>query len=147
MRAVSCLLVAAAVQTAAAFVAPQGPMNQPSLHSAGKAVMPMEPVQETSSPLVTVAMASVLGLVLGLASVPKVAMAQDATGLDSKQGLGRLQIPKDASQGDVSKVKEELKKAQEALNKNAKSKEERLKIEMEKLRETAASADLTFTSP
>ena len=138
MRAVSCLLVAALVQTAAAFVAPQGPMNQPGLHSAGKAGMPMEPVQETSSPLVTVAMASVLGLVLGLASVPKVAMAQD---------LGRLQIPKDASQGDVSRVKDEMKKAQEALNKNAKSKEERLKIEMEKLRETAASADLTFTSP
>mmetsp|Transcript_58250 Transcript_58250/g.109039 ORF Transcript_58250/g.109039 Transcript_58250/m.109039 type:complete len:121 (+) Transcript_58250:47-409(+) len=75
-RLLLCLLGTAVLQ-AAAFVAPEGGVNPPDMRAAGKAApLPMEPAQaSTSSPFAVIALSSMLGLVLGLATAQP-AMAQ-----------------------------------------------------------------------
>mmetsp|Transcript_6373 Transcript_6373/g.14695 ORF Transcript_6373/g.14695 Transcript_6373/m.14695 type:complete len:151 (+) Transcript_6373:50-502(+) len=147
-RLLCCLVGAALLQAATAFVAPQGAVNQPGLRAAGKtAPMPMDAAQETtSSPMAVVAMASMLGLVLGLASAPKPAMAEITATNGGYSNMSVTQEDKDRMLKQKQRLKDEIAKQNETFKKNAKSKEERLKIEMEKLRAEAAKADTTYAS-
>ncbi|CAK9039182.1 unnamed protein product [Durusdinium trenchii] len=114
------ILLSAALVPSSAFVAPGAP--RPALRSANQVeqMQRVEMIEEPSSfPFGAVAMASVLGLMVGLASGPQMAMAQEkkeAVVVDKK-----------------AKLKAEVEKAQAAFSQNAKSKEERLKEQMKQL--------------
>ena len=113
-RFVAFILGAVFVQSAA-FVTPGATPS--ALRSKYVQIQQAEMPQETSMPTSfgAVVMASFVGLMLGLTSTPQMASAQSAPAaapvkVDSK-----------------AKLKAEMEKAQAALQKNAKSKEERLK--------------------
>ena len=127
-RFVAILLGAVFVQSSA-FVAPGAP--QPALRSGRyeqmrRAEIPQE--TNSSSPLGAVVMASFMGLILGLTS-PKMAFAEE----------------KKAPVVEA-KLKAEVAKAQAAIQKNAKSKEDRLKEQIAQLKEVEKTADLNFAT-
>lgn len=77
-------------------------------------------------------MASLLGLIVGFSS-PQMANAEEA-----KDGV----IPMDKK----AKLKAEIEKAQAAIQKNAMSKEDRLKVQIAQLKEVEKTADLNFAT-
>ena len=85
-----------------------------------------------SSPFAAVVMASCLGLMLGFTSSPNVARAEEAAApvLSDKK----------------AKLKAEVEKAQAAIKKNAKSKEERLKEQIAQLKEVEKTAETDFAT-
>lgn len=80
-----------------------------------------------------VLMASFVGLILGLSSSPQMANAEE-----KKDGV--VAVDKKA------KLKAEIEKAQAAIQKNAKSKEDRLKEQIAQLKEVEKTADLNFAT-
>ena len=130
-RFVAILLGAVFVQSSA-FVAPGAP--QPALRSGRYEQMQRAEIpQETnsSSPLGAVVMASFMGLILGLTS-PKMAFAEEK----------KAPVVEDKK----AKLKAEVAKAQAAIQKNAKSKEDRLKEQIAQLKEVEKTADLNFAT-
>ena len=114
-----------------AFVAPGAP--RPALRSVNQVeqMQRVEMPQETSTfPFGAVAMASMLGLMLGFTSGPQMAMAEEAKDaaapviLDSK-----------------AKLKDEIKQAKAAFAKNAKTKEERVKEQLQQLETYSKTAN------
>ena len=131
-RFVAILLGAVFVQSSA-FVAPGAP--QPALRSGRYEQMQRAEIpQETnsSSPLGAVVMASFMGLILGLTS-PKMAFAEEGN-------AAPVVVDKKA------KLKSEIEKAQAAIKKTAKSKEDRLKEQIAQLKEVEKTADLNFAT-
>mmetsp|Transcript_88445 Transcript_88445/g.108293 ORF Transcript_88445/g.108293 Transcript_88445/m.108293 type:complete len:133 (-) Transcript_88445:112-510(-) len=130
LRFVAILLGAAFVQSSA-FVTPGAP--RPALRSNNRyEQMQQAEIPETNStPLGAVVMASFMGLMLGLTSTPKIAMAEEAA---------PVVVDKKA------KLKSEIEKAQAAIKKNAKTKEERLKEQIAQLKEVEKTADLNFAT-
>ena len=129
MRFVAIVLAAAFVPSSA-FVAPGA---RPALRSTRYEQMQPEIPQthSESSPFAAVVMASCLGLMLGLTSGPKVAMAEEAAPVLSDK---------------KAKLKAEVEKAQAAIKKNAKSKEERLKEQIAQLKEVEKTAETDFAT-
>eukprot|EP00913_Durusdinium_trenchii_P005396 g5030.t2 len=121
------ILLSAALVPSSAFVAPGAP--RPALRSASQVeqMQRVEMIEEPSTfPFGAVAMASVLGLMVGLASGPQVAMAEDA--------------PAAPVMDKKAKLKAEVEKAQAAFSKNAKSKDDRLKEQMKQLEDFSKTA-------
>ena len=130
-RFVAILLAAAFVQSFA-FVAPGAP--RPALRSSTRyeQMQQTEIPEETSSPpFAAVLMASFVGLMLGFTSSPNVARAEESAApvVDKK-----------------AKLKAEIEKAQAAIKKNAKSKEERLKEQIAQLKEVEKTAETDFAT-
>ena len=127
------ILLGAVFAQSSAFVAPGAP--QPALRSGRYEQMQRAEIpQETnsSSPLGAVVMASFMGLILGLTS-PKMAFAEE------KNAAPVVEDKK-------AKLKSEIEKAQAAIKKNAKSKEDRLKEQIAQLKEVEKTADLNFAT-
>eukprot|EP00438_Fugacium_kawagutii_P016946 Skav230409 [mRNA] locus=scaffold4006:61407:61820:+ [translate_table: standard] len=134
-RFVAILLGAAFVQSSA-FVTPGAP--RPALRSSTqyeqmqqRAEIPEE--SSPSSPVGAVVMASFLGLILGLTSSPNMAMAEEAA-------------PAPAFVDKKAKLKAEIEKAQASIKKTAETKEERLKRQIQQLKDVAKTADTTFAT-
>ncbi len=130
-RFLAILLGAVFVQSSA-FVAPGAP--RPALRSTRYEQMQRQaeiPEETSNSPFAAVLMASFVGVMLGLTSGPKVAMAEEAA---------PVVVDKKA------KLKAEIEKAQAAIKKNAKSKEERLKEQIAQLKEVEKTAETDFAT-
>ncbi|CAJ1377086.1 unnamed protein product [Effrenium voratum] len=129
------LLLSAAVVRSVAFVAPNAPNTAVHLSGASqmRAEMPRaEAEAEATSPVGAVMLASLVGLMVGLAS-PQMAMAEDAPAAPA---------PVDKK----AKMKDEMAKAQAALQANAKSKQDRLKEQIQQLKDLEKTADLTYAT-
>ena len=131
-RFVAILLAAALVQSFA-FVAPGAPRH--ALRSTRYEQMQQQtemPEETSSPPFAAVLMASFVGLMLGFTSSPNVARAEEAA----------APVVSDKK----AKLKAEVEKAQAAIKKNAKSKEERLKEQIAQLKEVEKTAETDFAT-
>ena len=90
------------------------------------------PEETSSPPFAAVLMASFVGLMLGLTSSPNVARAEESA----------APVVSDKK----AKLKAEVEKAQAAIKKNAKSKEERLKEQIAQLKEVEKTAETDFAT-
>eukprot|EP00438_Fugacium_kawagutii_P031935 Skav201876 [mRNA] locus=scaffold550:110817:111230:- [translate_table: standard] len=134
-RFVAIVLGAAClVQSATAFVAPNGPQARPgALRYQQMTPTEIPQTGETSQTVGAVVMASFLGLILGLTSTPKMAMAEEAA-------------PAPVFVDKKAKLKAEIEKAQASIKKTAETKEERLKRQIQQLKDVAKTADTTFAT-
>ena len=131
-RFVAILLAAALVQSFA-FVAPGAPRH--ALRSTRYEQMQQQteiPEETSSPPFAAVLMASFVGLMLGFTSSPNVARAEESA----------APVVSDKK----AKLKAEVEKAQAAIKKNAKSKEERLKEQIAQLKEVEKTAETDFAT-
>eukprot|EP00440_Ansanella_granifera_P040755 gb/GFBE01044199.1/.p1 GENE.gb/GFBE01044199.1/~~gb/GFBE01044199.1/.p1 ORF type:complete len:155 (+),score=36.82 gb/GFBE01044199.1/:1-465(+) len=145
------LAAGALLHEATAYVAPNTPpsVSQPR-GSAARAVQPpaVEPEHTASSwSSSAVALATVLGLLLGLASGPQAVLAggQALQGLPDKPSKPTSMSAEQRLQVELAsrdKMMEELRIQEEMIKKNSKSKKQRVADEMAKMKKEAETVQM-----